>query len=191
LAKAADRPTRSDGSSAIRNARTTSTRRATPGCEFVGRAGDGADSVAAAWHTAPCREPITGARDEELYRYGVHGRELIAQFTVGPGVYSVRLKFAATRRLDTRRNRVTVRINGREMATGIDVAAKAGGPNRALDLTFPRIEPVHGIVEVRLVGHSTFKAPVPHRKDGEPVAAEAAPAEAFLQALEILPGDGA
>jgi hypothetical protein len=158
-----------------------------PGCEFVVRSGDGTDSVAAAWHTTAVRDPIEGTPDAELYRYGIHGRELIAQATVAPGTYTVRLHFAASRGVDTRRNSVSVHINGQEAVGRMDVAARAGGPNRALALEFAGVVPREGIIEVRLSGNSDDKLPVPHRKDGQAVAAEAAPADAFIQAMEVLP----
>jgi hypothetical protein len=61
---------------------------------------------------------------------------------------------------------MTLSINGMEVVRQLDVAARAGGARRALELNFDQIRPQHGVIEVRL----------------------AAPGgEAFLQALEILP----
>jgi hypothetical protein len=162
-------------------------RRWKPGCEFVVRSGDGTDSVAAAWHITPVRGQIAGTPDDQLYRYGIHGRELIAQATVAPGWYTVRLHFAATRGVDARRSLISVWINGSEALARLNVAARAGGPNRALILAFPRIEPQQGVIEVRFVGASDAKSPVPHRKDGKEVVSEAASAEALVQAMEIVP----
>ncbi len=59
------------------------------------------DSVAQSWWTTPAPLPVMATSDEELYRYGVHGKEFCVNVTVGPGTYYVRLKFAANRGLDT------------------------------------------------------------------------------------------
>ena len=145
-----------------------------PATEFVVRSGHGTDSVAASWWTRPCREPIAGAKDPELYRYGVHAKEFWANVTVGPGAYHVRLKMAATRGLDSGRNCVSVSINGHPVVTKMDVAATAGGPNRAADLVFNHIEPQNGVIEIRFIG-------------GDPEKKVAG--EAFVQAIEVGPGD--
>ena len=136
-----------------------------PGTEFVTRIGAGKDSVAECWWTQPVAERITGTADPELYRYGVHAPEFWANLTVGPGKYSVRLCFAATRGIDTRRNCFDIFINGRRVVERLDVAATAGGPNRAADLVFTGIAPSHGIIEVRLKAAKSL--------DGELVRGEA------------------
>ena len=138
-----------------------------PGTEFVVRLGDGADSVARSWWTQPVRETISGTKDPELYRYGVHAREFWVNLTVAPGTYHVCLKFSERRDLaDPARRPMTLLINGKEVVRQLDVAARGGGARRALELNFDQIRPQHGVIEVRL----------------------AAPGgEAFLQALEILP----
>lgn len=146
-----------------------------PATEWVIRTGTLTDSVQKAWWTSPIQRPILGTPDPDLYRYGAHGREFWLNATVGPGTYHVRLKFAATRGLDTCTNCVTVSINGREMVRGMDVAATAGGPDRAADLVFPGIAPQHGAIEIRFRGGLGD-----HRLPGE----------AFVQAVEIGPGPG-
>ena len=98
--------------------------------------------------------------------------------TVGPGTYYARLKFAAARGAETAKPCFDIRINGRKAVSRLDVAAKAGGPNRALDLVFNGIEPRNGIIEVRFTGKMTSQ-------DHTPVGGQA-----FVQALEVGLGDG-
>ena len=120
-----------------------------PATELVTRIGEGKDSVADCWWTTPVAEPIGGTPDPDLYRYGVHGRDFWVNLTVGPGRYYARLKFAATRGLDTRTNCFDIRINGRRVAERLDVAATAGGPDRAVDLVFNDLAPANGVIEIR------------------------------------------
>jgi len=143
-----------------------------PGTEFVVRLG-AADAVSRSWWTTPW-DAISGTADPELYRYGVHGRELIINVTVGPGTYHVRLKLAATRIADTRSNFMDIDIAGSRVVSGLDVAATAGGANRAVDLVFNGITPRNGVVDVKLHG-------------GPP---DDPSAQAFVQAVEVGPGDG-
>jgi hypothetical protein len=143
-----------------------------PATELVTRIGEGKDSVAECWWTAPVTTPISGTPDPELYRYGVHGRDFWVNVTVGPGRYYARLKFAATRGMDAPTNYFDIRINGRLVAERLDVATTAGGANRAIDLVFNDLAPVNGIIEVRFT------------------AAASGPGEAFVQALELGPGSG-
>jgi hypothetical protein len=149
-----------------------------PATEFVTRTGNLADSVVTSWWSTPATNAISGTSEPEVYRYGVHGREFWANLTVGPGKYHVRLKFAAARGLDTRLNCFDILINGQRVAKKLDVAATAGGPNCAADLVFNDIAPRNGIVEVR------FKAA--RVADGDKLFR----GEAFVQALELGPGDG-
>ncbi|MDW8310471.1 MAG: malectin domain-containing carbohydrate-binding protein, partial [Verrucomicrobiales bacterium] len=149
-----------------------------PGTELVMRAASGVDTVAAFWWTNPAPGEITGTRDPELYRYGVHHRDFWVNATVGPGRYYARLKFAATRGLDTRKNCFDILINGRRVVERLDVAATAGGPNRAVDLVFNDLAPTNGVIEIRFTAQRTT--------DGDKVVW----GEAFLQALEIGPGRG-
>jgi hypothetical protein len=149
-----------------------------PATELITRTGHHTDSVALAWWIGPATNAISGTSDPELYRYGVHGREFWANLTVGPGKYHVRLKFAAARGLDTRLNCFDILINGQIVVKKLDVAATAGGPNRAVDLVFNNIAPRNGIVEVR------FKAARVADRD------KLFRGEAFVQALELGPGDG-
>jgi len=142
-----------------------------PGTEFVVRLGAGADSVAGSWWTEPTATAIEGTADPELYRYGVHARDFTVNVTVGPGKYHARLKFAAGRiPSPPPGGGMTIAINGEEVARDLDVAAAAGGPNRAFDLVLDDLEPRNGLIDVR------FQSP------GD--------AHAFVQAIEIGPGPG-
>ena len=149
-----------------------------PAGEFIGRTGVDTDSVAGMWWITPAAKPIENTADAELYRHGVHGHEFRVNVTVGPGTYYTRLKFAAARGADTANQCFDIRINGRKAVDRLDVAAKAGGPNRALDLVFNGIEPRNGIIEVRFTGKMT--APSHGPRNGQ----------AFVQALEVGLGDG-
>jgi hypothetical protein len=149
-----------------------------PATEFVTRLGGGQDSVAASWWTQGVADTILSTADPELYRYGVHARDFWVNTTVGPGRYHIRLKFAATRGLDTRRHCFDIVLNGQTVLTNLDVAATAGGTNCAVDLVFNDLAPRQGVLEVRLTGSRTVSGD------------EVVRGEAFLQALEVGPGDG-
>jgi hypothetical protein len=143
-----------------------------PATEWILRLGPNADSVGTAWWTTPVEEKIEGTDSQDLYRYGIHAPEFVVNVTVAPGTYCAKLKFAATRNLDTARNRVTVLINGQPAFDKLDVAAKAGGPNRALDMQADSLNPRNGVIEFRFIG-------------GDKDAGVAG--EAFIQALEVAP----
>lgn len=149
-----------------------------PGTEFVIRLGALKDAVAESWWTTPVTNAIAGTRDPELYRYGVHGREFWINVTVGPGRYYARLKFAATRSLDTRRNCFSILINGQPVVENLDVAATAGAMNRAVDLVFNDLRPRNGVIEIRFLGAR------------RPEATGVVQGEAFVQAMEIGRGRG-
>lgn len=149
-----------------------------PATEWVTRVGAGKDSVVECWWTAPSIESIQGTADAGLYRHGVHSRDFWVNLTVGPARYYARLKFAATRGIDTEKNCFDIRINGKLVVERLDVAATAGGPNRAVDLVFNHLEPKHGVIEIRLTASRLW--------DGKGPEA----GEAFIQALELGPGSG-
>jgi hypothetical protein len=141
-----------------------------PATELVIRSGHHTDPVALCWRTQPAAGPIANTPDPELYRHGVQAAEFWANLTVGPGTYRIRLKLAETRSPgDPTRKPMTIRINGREAVAALDLAAKAGGFHKALDLTFDGIQPKNGVIEVRFVGTPGGKATV--------------------QALEVLPAE--
>ncbi|HPD28372.1 MAG TPA: malectin domain-containing carbohydrate-binding protein [Phycisphaerae bacterium] len=161
-----------------------------PATEFVIRSGDGVDSVKAAWWTERRQIQIDGTNDPELYRYGAHGKDFWADFTVGPGTYHACLKFCETRRIDPKLRAVTILINGEQRVADLDIAATAGrdaaartlaypssqpfvqpaGINHAVDLVFNDIQPRNGVISIRL------------RNDHG--------GEAIVQAIQVGPGDG-
>jgi hypothetical protein len=101
----------------------------------------------------PAQTTIVNTSDPDLYRYGVHTPEFWVNLTVGPETYRVCLKFAERRpEGDPTRRPMNVFINGREVLKGLDVAARAGGLGKALDLSFDGIRPKNGIIEIRFTG---------------------------------------
>ena len=149
-----------------------------PGTEVVTRLAAGRDTVAACWWTNAVAEPITGMPDPELYRYGCHARDFWVNLTVGPGQYFVRLKFAATRGLDTRKNCFNISLNGKEVVRGLDVAATAGGSNKAVDLVFNHVTPENGVLKIRFTSQRVA--------EGDQIVR----GEAFVQAIEVGLGSG-
>ncbi len=141
-----------------------------PATEVVCRLEPLADVVARTWWTARRRLAIENTGDPELYRYGMHAREFWTNLTVGPGSYYVRLKFAETRSIEPKLRAVTVLINGEAKVTNLDVAATAGGMNKAVDLVFSGIRPKNGVIELRF--------------------SNGLGGEAIVQALEAGQGDG-
>jgi hypothetical protein len=155
------------------------------------RAGDNIDTVAKSWWTGRTRFSIAGTPDPELYRYGVHGPDFWADFTVGPGTYYARLKFAESRNTDPRTRVFSIRTNGKEVVFALDIGATAAGtppataparpPDapyamwspglyRAVDLVFNDIMPEHGVISIRVTAPPG--------------------GEAIIQAIEVGPGDG-
>ncbi len=141
-----------------------------PATEWTILLGNGADAVARAWWTTPRAETIANTKDPELYRYGAHGRDFTAWFTVGPGTYHACIKLAETREAEPRLRVMTVEINGQPVARHLDIAATAGGLRKAADLVFDNIEPRNGCIAIR------FR----NRFGGE----------AIVQAIEVGPGAG-
>jgi hypothetical protein len=145
-----------------------------PGLEVVTRIGNRLDTMSACWWTNT-GAIIKGTKDQEIYRYGIHNHEFWVNLTVGEGDYDLRLAFADTRNLDTRKNCFDISINGKVVAEKFDVNAAAGAPNQALDLFYKNIQPLNGIIEVRFKGCS-------QNIDGKDQQGEA-----FVQALELRP----
>ncbi len=141
-----------------------------PATEWTILLGNGADAVARAWWTKPRAEKIEGTKDPELYRYGAHGRDFTAWFTVGPGTYHARIKLAETREAEPRLRVMNVEINGQPVAKHLDIAATAGGLRKAADLVFDNIEPKNGCIAIRF--RNCFGG------------------EAIVQAIEVGPGPG-
>ena len=133
-----------------------------PGTEFVIRGAEyNADTVAMSWITKANQSAIANTAEPELYRYGVHGKEFTAYFTVGPGWYYVRLKFAQSSDCrDPREKAVSISINEKDVVKDMDVKATASGINRAVDLVFNNIEPRHGVIEIRFYNNHGGEAEV-------------------------------
>lgn len=147
-----------------------------PATEIVIRSGYGKDTVAEAFWTERRTMYIGNTTDEELFRYGVHGKEFWVNLTVGPGEYSLRLLFASTplhwfleqdKDKGWVRHVMNVDINKERVISAMDVAEQAGGRFKALEKKFDNIKPKNGAIEIRLTGC-----------DGR---------EAILQALELAP----
>ncbi len=143
-----------------------------PGMEVVTRIGQRGDAMKECWWTNAAAT-VTGTRDAELYRYGLHSQEIRVNVTVGPGKYDLRLGFANTRGIDTGANGFDILVNGRRQVERFDVTATAGGTNKAVDLVFKNVAPSNGVVEVRLQGYTQIAGGKTNHS------------EAFLQMLEL------
>jgi hypothetical protein len=132
-----------------------------PATEWVIRSGYGKDTVREAWWTDRRSIHIGGTKDEELYRYGAHGKEFWGNLTVAPGKYYVRLHFASTPlhwflEKNSKGGRiqrtVNVEINDKPVLQKMNISKEAGGTFRALTKTFNNIVPANGAIEIRLKG---------------------------------------
>ena len=159
-----------------------------PATEAVIRAGNVADPVPLSWYTAPRRQFVGGTADPALYRYGMHGTNFTAYFTVGPGTYHVRVKLMETRVVELAERAMNIEINEQPVASNLDIIATAAGRpakltpgmpvthqllegmNCAADLVFDNISPKHGVIAVRFTGCKG--------------------AEAVVSAIEVGPGTG-
>ncbi len=122
-----------------------------PALEFVMRLQQSADLVPISFWTEPRLNVAANADDPELYRYGVHGHDFTAYFTVNPqSTYYARIKLcqpfapSAPGAFAT-----TIDIQGKTAASDVDIAATAGGLGKAVDLVFNDIRPMHGVIAVR------------------------------------------
>ncbi|MFA5292321.1 MAG: malectin domain-containing carbohydrate-binding protein [Phycisphaerae bacterium] len=140
-----------------------------PATEWVIRSGYGTDTVQQAWWTKRRSMYIGNTEDQELYRYGAHGKEFWANLTVGPGLYYVKLKFADTplhpfleRNKDGGKisHTVTVKINGKEVVSKMNITKEAGGDFRAVDRLIKDVNPVNGTIEVWFIGEDEYGAAV-------------------------------
>ncbi|MBN1911097.1 MAG: hypothetical protein JW818_15225 [Pirellulales bacterium] len=142
-----------------------------PATEVFMRLKQFADLVPIAFWTEPRAEKVLGTKDPELYRYGMHGKDFTIHFTVSPRqTYNVRIKLAEMQKPKKPGQFATsIQIQGKNVVRNLDVAAKAGGYGRALDLVYPNIHPRNGLISIR------FFSP-----KGQ---------SALAQAIEIVPGD--
>lgn len=141
-----------------------------PATEFILRIRALADLVPMSFWTESQAKEVAGTPDPELYRYGVHGPDFTAYFTVAPTpTYHVRLKFCQTAEPAQPGGYATnVELQGQPVVTDMDIAATAGGLGRAVDLVFNDVRPRHGVIAIR------FR----HRFAGD----------ALVQAIEVGPG---
>jgi hypothetical protein len=141
-----------------------------PATEFTLRLKPLADLVPLAFWSEPRGKDAAGTPDPELYRYGVHGRDFTAYFTVLPTqTYHVRLKFCQSEPPAKPGGYATsIDIVGQQVVGDMDIAATAGGLGRAVDLVFNDIRPKNGVISIRLW----------NRFSGE----------AMIQAIEVGPG---
>ena len=144
-----------------------------PATEFIMRLGTLVDLVPASFWTEPQLKEVAGTPDPELYRYGVHGRDFTAYFTVAPQqIYHVRLKFCQARKPTQPGGYATsIQIGGKVVAAGMDIAATAGGLGKAVDLVVNDVRPQHGVITVRFLGTTSSLA--------------------MIQAIEVGPGHSA
>lgn len=132
------------------------------------------DPVAVCWMKRT-DAAISGTPDAELYRYGFRSDDFWTNITVGPGKYDLRLLFATTPEEVEYMTGFDILINDKIVVRQFNLPGTAKAMNAAVDLVFNDVEPVNGIVQVRLKGNSTHKV------------------NAFIQALEIgrsLPATG-
>jgi hypothetical protein len=140
-----------------------------PATEWVIRSGYGQDTVQQAWWTKRRSMYIGNTEDQELYRYGAHGKEFWANITVGDGLYYVKLKFADTPLHPfLERNKeggkishtLTVKINGKEVISKMNITKEAGGDFLAVDKLIKDIKPQNGAIEVWFIGDDEYGAAV-------------------------------
>ena len=124
------------------------------------------------WPTA-----IEGTNDPELFRNGIHGKEIIINVTVAPGTYHVDLKFADNLVDGPGKRTMTVEVNGEIVAKEFDVWAKAGARAKVTDLVLNGVHPKNGIIAIRLTGDMAGEGDRAKQFD------------AFVNALEVGPGD--
>lgn len=122
-----------------------------PATEFVLRLGVLADLVPLSYWTEPRPKVKDNIKDAELYRYGVHGKDFTACFTVDPETkYRVRIKFCQVEVSDKPEKLTTsIDIQGRPVVTDLDVAERIGGLGRSLDLVYDAIPAEHGVIAIR------------------------------------------
>ncbi len=132
-----------------------------PATEWVVRSGFSNDTVDKAWWTHRRSMYIGNTKDEELYRYGAHGKSFWVNLTAAPGVYELRLKFADTpltawmEREDKWQrvlHSVQVFVNGKEAIAPMSISEAAGDIFKAVDRTVKNVHPEHGMIRVQFVG---------------------------------------
>jgi hypothetical protein len=143
-----------------------------PATEIVTRLAKREDTVARCW-MIETKNIITNTPDPDLYRFGYHAKDFWVNITVGPGKYTVRLKFAANQDTPQYKNGFDIIINKQIVKHNFNVIDTAGGVNKGVDLVFQNIVPSEGIIQIRFKG-----LPFPDSDSTEI-------GDAFVQALEI------
>lgn len=140
-----------------------------PATEWVIRSGFSNDTVDKAWWTQRRSMYIGKTHDEELYRYGAHGKEFWVNLTVGPGAYDLRLKFADTpltawmeREGNWQRilHSLQVDVNGRTVIKSMSISGAAGDIFTAVDRVVRGVKPDHGMIRVHFQGVDNKEATV-------------------------------
>jgi len=148
-----------------------------PGTEVVVRLPREDDPVTDVWYARRIRQHVAGTDDPELYRYGMHAKELTAYVTAGPGSYRLRLLFMERRRRDAQRRLLDVWVNGQPRLANLDLAQSActgrpftwpelptdktinlEGMHRAADIVLENVQPRHGVIAVRIAGVNDTEA---------------------------------
>jgi hypothetical protein len=122
-----------------------------PAAEYVVRLQPWADLEPLACWTEPKVNDIADFKDAELYRYGVHGKDFTAYFTVDPKrTFHVRIKLCQADEPDGPGKLATsIAIQGKPVSEDVDIAATAGGLGKPADLVFNDIQPEHGVIAIR------------------------------------------
>jgi hypothetical protein len=141
-----------------------------PASEYVMRLQAWAELEPIACWTEPKINEVAETKDAELYRYGVHGKDFTAYFTVDPKqTYHARIKLCqADAAAEPGKLAASIDIQDKTEAADVDIAATAGGQGKAVDLVFNEIQPKNGVISIRFW----------NRFGGE----------AMVQAIEIAPG---
>jgi hypothetical protein len=141
-----------------------------PASEYVVRLRPLADLEPLACWIEPKVNDVVETKDAELYRYGVHGKDFTAYFTVNPTqTFHVRIKLCQGDAPATPGQLATsIDLQGKTVAADVDIAATAGGRGKAVDLVFNDVQPKNGVIAIRFS----------NRFGGE----------AMVQAIEIAPG---
>jgi hypothetical protein len=122
-----------------------------PAAEYIMRIAGFADLEPIAMWTEPKVNDVAETKDAELYRYGVHGRDFTAYFTVDPKqTYHARIKLCQADAPDGPGKLATsIDIQGKTAVADVDIAATAGGLGKAADLVFNDIKSKNGVIAIR------------------------------------------
>lgn len=114
------------------------------------------DTVAQCW-MKKTDQSISDTSDPEIYRYGCCAEDFWANITVGPGKYDTCLHFAITREETEYMTGTDIIINDKIVVSNFNLPGTAKAFNKAVKLVFRNIEPVNGIVCVRLKANTNNK----------------------------------